>query len=353
VVQQDVPGLDLETKKDGGEADRAGEARTSEGSTPQQGLALGAADQWGEGMSESISDFRLEFDGEMLVPRITLIAYRQIYALEGWLRRICLAAWMGRFGSKWDQELDTRLRNVLEARAQRNSQRLYLGAESHDDLIWEATHAELLQLLVANSIRDSIRSLTGADSRFLEAKLSEIREIRNLLAHNRALSRRTYVILMGLLASLEEAVNTFKARVLYGSPSSIATLDDDQDWSILEGNDLRLFQGFVDRRGDFIEYVSLPVARHGDWPDARSLLRAFQRQLDGIIAFCLNKTGQEFIMLTPAILSQESQGALLDAFASNPDIWTDIPFEAQPPRFVCNPKIWFYENQSPAEIERF
>jgi hypothetical protein len=306
----------------------------------------------GEGMSESISDFNLELDGEMLVPRINLIAYRQIYALEGWLRRICLAVWMGRFGSKWNQELDTRLRNVLEARAQRNSQRLYLGAESHHDLIWEATHAELLQLLVANSIRDSIRSLTGMDSRFLEAKLSEIREIRNLLAHNRALSRKTYVILMGLLASLEEAVNTFKSRVLYGPPPSNTTLDNDQDWSIIEGSGFQ-FQGFVNRRGDFIEYVSLPVARHGDWPDARSLLRAFRDQLDGIIAFCLNKEGQEFIMLTPAILSQESQGALLDAFASNPDVWTDIPFEAQPPRFVCSPKIWFYENRPPVEIERF
>jgi hypothetical protein len=71
-------------------------------------------------LREPILDSDLEFDGEMLVPRINLVVYRQIYALEGWLRRICLAAWMGSFGSAWTQELDPTLRKTLEARVQRN-----------------------------------------------------------------------------------------------------------------------------------------------------------------------------------------------------------------------------------------
>ena len=57
-------------------------------------------------MSESLAHSHLEFEGELLVPRINLIAYRRIYSPEGWLRRICLAAWMGSFGSDWRRELE-------------------------------------------------------------------------------------------------------------------------------------------------------------------------------------------------------------------------------------------------------
>ena len=57
-------------------------------------------------MPRSESSMLLEFDGEMLVAKVNLIAYRKIYGLEGWLRRICTAAWMAKFGSAWDQEVD-------------------------------------------------------------------------------------------------------------------------------------------------------------------------------------------------------------------------------------------------------
>jgi hypothetical protein len=288
----------------------------------------------------------LEFDGELLVPRINWAAYRQIYTLEGWLRRICLAAWMGRFGSDWKEEIDSNLRKSLESRVGRNQQRLYLGAESHDDLIWQATHSELLRLLVAESVVTSIRSLTGVDSDFLKYKLNEIREIRNLLAHNRALSSRTHVILSGALASLEEAVDMFKTEILYG-PSDII---DDEIWAE-SGN--KPFQAFIARRGSFIEYVCLPVEHPGRWPDARLLLHAYRDHLDDIVAFCLNKTGDEFLVLTPSALVDESRHSLRNTFAGNPHVWTNVPFESQQPRFVCSPKIWFYENRSPLSVMPF
>ena len=43
------------------------------------------------------------------------------------------------------------------------------------------------------------------------------------------------------------------------------------------------------------------------------------------------------------------QAALCDTFAHNPSIWTYVPFVDQPPRFICSPKIWFYENRTPDE----
>jgi hypothetical protein len=297
-------------------------------------------------MNDSISDSDLEFDGELLVPRINLAAYRQIYALEGWFRRICLTAWMGRYGEFWSQQLDAGLRNTLESRVQRSRQRLYLGAESASDLIWQATQAELTRMLLAQPVTTLIRSLTGADPEFLKVKLDEIREIRNLLAHNRALSQRTHVILSGLLASLEDAVDTFKANLLYGEPDA-GTFDG------LIPSKRKPFQGFIAQRGDFMEFVCLPVQPFGKWPDARLLLRSFRKHLDGIVAFCLNKCGDEFIVLSPLALTDESREALYDTFVENQSVWTETSFEDQQPQFVCSPKIWFYENRSSLQTDIF
>jgi len=292
----------------------------------------------------------LEFDGELLVPRLNLVAYRQIYALEGWLRRICLTAWMSRYGDSWLNEMQPGLRSALETRAERNRRRLYLGAESHSDLLWETTHSEILRLMVAEKVVDGMRDLTGAEPAFLHAKLDGIRDIRNLLAHNRALSRKTHIILAGLLACLEDAVDTFKRNVLYG-PSDILGGDDGGLGShldnLLEDNDWSRFQAFVALRGNFVEYVSLPVDRDGSWPDAKCLLLTFNDYLNGIVAFCLNKTGDEFIILTPRTMADEFHYSLAETFSRNPNVWTDTGFEEQPPQFVCSPKIWFYENEVP------
>jgi hypothetical protein len=185
----------------------------------------------------------------------------------------------------------------------------------------------------------------------LTVNLGEIREIRNLIAHNRALSQRTHTILAGLLVSLEDVVGTFKQRVLYG-PSEI--LGDD-GWlgthleTLLIGNDWSKFQAFVARRGSFIEYASLPGRPFDRFPDARLLLNAFGSHLDKIVAFCLNKSADEFIVVTPRALADEDHYAICDAFAKNPAVWTKTPFESQSARFICSPKIWFYENARPED----
>lgn len=282
-------------------------------------------------MSELISESDLEFDGELLIPRINLAAYRQIYALEGWLRRICLTAWMGRYGESWTQHLDPGVRKTLESRVKRSRQRLYLGAESCDDLIWQATHAELIRLITAESVAALILSLTGVDSEFVRNKLDEIREIRNVLAHNRALSQRTHIILSGLLASLEEAVDTFKFNILYRNP-------DPGSYGGLLTGERKPFQGFIAQCGEFMEFVCLPPKPFGKWPDARLLQQSFREHLNKIVAFCLNKTGDEFIVLSPMVLPDESQNPLYETFVQNQDVWTDVPFEKQQPRFICSPK---------------
>jgi hypothetical protein len=293
---------------------------------------------------------QLEFDGELLVPVANIPVYRQLVSVEGWLRRIALAAWMGQYGEDWTPRVETSLRTRLTRRAERSHGLLYLGAESAAELIWQTTHGELMRLLAAEDA--AVKDLTGYDSAFLQQKLDEVREIRNLLAHNRALSERTYRILQGLLASLEQGIDKFKNQLLYWHDGTI--LHDDDGWvgswlaTLLEGNDWSRFQAFVMRSGKFLEYVNLP----GDssdtaFPDARVLLHVLAAQLDRIVAICVNKSGSEFGIVTPVALDEDSQAAVCKAFARNPAVWALTPFEQQEPRFICHPKIWFYENESP------
>ena len=293
----------------------------------------------------------LEYSEELLIPRINTIAYRQIYILETWLRRICLSAWMSSRGENWQDGLDSRLASTLRTRVHHNRQRIYLGAENDGELIWQATHGELIRLLAAEQIADQIEKLTGVKSDFLVRKIDEVREIRNLLAHNRALAQRTYVILSGLLASLEEAVDHFRRSVLYG-PSSILMENDGDELGIyldekLHGNDWKKFQAFVSRKGDFVELTCLPVAPFDRVVDVKQLLRAFSEHISIIIAFCLNKLGDEYIILTSRNLPRERHFALCDTFVKNPNVWTKIEYVDQEPRDVCSPKVWFYENNSP------
>ncbi len=295
---------------------------------------------------EVVPESVLEFEDELLLPKINSIAYWNVYVLESWLRRICLSAWMGTFGRGWIEEVDPQLRKALQLRLDRNRSRLYLGAELDDDPIWQATHTELLRLITAPSVVDPIRALTGTEPEFIGRKLNEVREIRNLLAHNRALSHRTHVIFAGLLASLEECVDTFKGTILYGRSE---ILDDDADSgdeyfrSIASGRPFQAYRARLDR---FIEYVCLPVEPFDRYPDARKLLLTYRTALPEIVAFFLNKTGGEYIVLTPSRLEDERHREISEIFCRNPDIWTREPFEQQDSRYVCSPKVWFYENRA-------
>ncbi|WP_329309642.1 hypothetical protein [Streptomyces sp. NBC_01262] len=291
----------------------------------------------------------LEFDGEFLVPRINQQAYRDIYTLEGWLRRLCLASWMRAHGTLWHQHLDPKLRKNLERLAEKSRRRLHLDAETSDDLIWQSDIGELLKMLTAPQIADDIHHLAGREQQEIARDFDEIREIRNVLAHNRALSPQTYALLRGSIFRLQAVVDHFRSCILYGDSD---ILHDDSDLGeylaiLLEDNDWSKFQAFVARGHGFIQYVTLPTQPLNMWPDAQRLLEVFSDHLEHITAFTMNKERDEFIILAPEKLDEDSQAALCRAFAANPGVWTHLPYEEQHPRFICSPKMWIYENESP------
>ncbi len=306
----------------------------------------------------------LEFKDEMLIPSINGEVYFQIYELENWFRRICLTAYMKEFGADWITHIPKQILNSFRSKFHKSQELLHLDIRGDDNLIWLATHSELIQLLLLGEVASQVSLLTGITQTSLSQKLDELKHIRNILAHNRAFSETTLVIVRGIIASLRQGIQYFKEEVLYPNNSKILmgkTFPVEDENGFFD-NELSRYlmarqqkykahklQVFISLYKDLYSLVSLPIDREGTYPSAARLLDAYQDVLEYILAFTLNKTGDEYSVLIPISISLEAIKRVIDKFIPEPHIWTNTGFEQQNPKYICNPKIWFYENRRPLE----
>ncbi|MFF2089783.1 Swt1 family HEPN domain-containing protein [Paenibacillus sp. NPDC058174] len=294
---------------------------------------------------------KLEFREEMLIPQINGDIYFSIYDLENWLRRICLTVYMVEYGGNWANHLPKKIKDSIKQKNDRNRELIYLDVDSEENIIWSLTQSELSQLLLNPTIWARVQELIGFSQERLAQKLIELREIRNLLAHNRALSERTYIITKGIIESLYSAIHRFKTNFIYNDSKTIME-DMDDDLSIyfsskMEGNDWGGFQAFLESNEIIYSLVCLPVNRKCNYPSAYKLLSKFNEVIDNVIAIQVNKTGDEFIVMIPKKLPNEISYKIIDLFLDKDDLFTCKEFESQHPKYICNPKIWFYENRRP------
>ena len=296
----------------------------------------------------------LEFRDEMVIPKINSELYLALYEIENWLKRICLTAYVLKHGSHWRNSISTEFEAKIKRRCKGNHELLYLDTQMDDNLIWMSTLGELSRLLLDDSAVPFVKELTGFSRERLKHKLDDIREIRNLLAHNRALSETTANILQGVIASFKMAVDNFKHYFLYcvGDIFSEEDISDAVNVHFqvgMEGNDWSRFQAFLARSKYVYSLTCLPVAPFGRFVSASKLLHKYEGEMGNILAFTLNKQGDEYSVLIPKSIEKERAIKVVDAFHRKPAVWTKKSFIRQHPKYVCNPKIWFYDNRRDAE----
>ncbi|KJD38032.1 hypothetical protein QD46_21930 [Paenibacillus polymyxa] len=295
---------------------------------------------------------KLEFRDEMLIPQINGEIYYSIYDLENWLRRICLTVYMIEYGADWMNHVPKKIKDGLVRRISKSQELIYLDADSEENMIWSLTQGELAQMLFNPKVWSRIQELTGFTQERLSQKLNELREIRNLLAHNRALSERTSIIARGIIESLHLVIDRFKNNFLYSSNMEIIEDNADNEVCVyfsskMKGNDWSKFQAFI--AGDEVLYslVCLPIALDCRYPSAYKLLNKFNGVMENILSIQVNKTADEFIILIPKKISKDNCVKIIDIFLEKDDLFTYKEFESQHPKYICNPKIWFYENRRP------
>lgn len=298
---------------------------------------------------------KLEFKDEMIIPKINGEIYYSVYELENWLRRICHSIYMIEFGESWLEHIPKNVYEGYNQRKTKNDELSYFDADSEDNLIWSLTHFELEKVLLNPEVWNRIQVIFGFSTERFKLKLSELREIRNLLAHNRALSERTARIVEGVIESLHLAVDKFKFNYLYNSDTEIILPVPSEDKvnnffaNKMSEHNHSEFQAIMSKDKDLYSIICLPVHNDRKYLSAYKLLENYQKVLNYIVAIQINKEADEYIVTFSNKISFDNIKLIIDRFTQRNNVWTKKKYEEQHPKYICNPRVWFYENRRPIE----
>jgi hypothetical protein len=298
----------------------------------------------------------LKFYDEMVIPKVNSKIYNQIFLTENWLRRICLAAYMTKYGDHWEDEVPKGIVNYQSKILDKNRDYFYLDTEDDENIIWLSTYGQLAQLLLSDKVIDNVISLTGFSHEILNSKLNELGAIRNKLAHNRALTETTDKIADGLFKSFKSAIVNFKKQLLYNSgPIHFEDSDDAiaKYYNSINYKPFNSVSNFIAISNEYYQLVALPATELMSYPyfHIGKLLRFFEDYTKYILTFLINKSGDEYSVLIPKVIDRAVTIGIIDRFLDSLyDIRTVKEYTKQDPKDICHPKVWFYENRLPEDI---
>jgi hypothetical protein len=279
------------------------------------------------------------------MPAGNLRLYRRIYVLEQWLRRILMAALMSRYGTQWRSAIPTEVSKLLRSRREQLRTRTILDVESSDNVIWLLTLDELRRLLVSSDLWPSVKELIGLQKADLDARIEEMREIRNVVGHNRATTIRTGQIFDGIDDYLWRGIDHFREQTLYRAPNFVVAEDasDPLASAVQALWDGKRRQVALASTEKFHSVTFLPVAPFTliSVPD---LLEAFHHARHTILAFYVNDRANEFAVIWPRGALLDEHRSVISGFESFCH-FTETPYAEQDPKYICDPRIWFYSDE--------
>jgi len=294
-----------------------------------------------------------EWSDEILISGANLQAYSLVYEAETWLRRVALASLLLAGGPAWATKIDSSLRGRLQAQSRMNATRWVLGIDAEEELLWSATLGQLAKVLTSQDIASQIARLTGTTGSVLASRLESIADVRNALAHNRAISDDTLAVLKGDLVVVRSAVGRFKSQTLYAQsdilsgpvPADLASFATrfEVTTDSLSGQQL-----FVSANEDFVFLVRLPVEPFDRWPRMGRVRELIGMSAHLLLCVLINKRGDELVFVLPRSLPEVEKFEVLDRFidvVSSAETWTDRPPDAQHPADASWPRAWYYENR--------
>lgn len=292
-------------------------------------------------MSSSSRRAAISFEDELPLPEINLLLYRRIYVLEQWLRRIALAALTARYGPRWNDALPTEMGKNLKSRIASLKNRVAFNTEDSDNAIWALTLDELKSLLTYDKIWPVVRELTEFDRQDLRARLEELREIRNVIGHNRAATDYTGKIFEAIDESISDGVNRFRDRLLYdfsGSQQRGTDSDDVVNQFYRSASPLGQRQIATD---EYFYYIYVLVPSAGNPVGLADLLEHFDAVRRVVLSFLINRQRLgEYTLVWPRSGTTDDHSSVLERFEVFQPVSGEA-YSAQNPKYVCHPKVWF------------
>lgn len=306
-----------------------------------------------DGPNFVLSSGSVVFRDELPVPEANIVVYEQIYVLEQWLRRIAYAALMARYATNWQRAISDAFANDLKRRLRQLNGRVHLDCENSDNMIWLLTLDELGDVLLAEGTWPTVKSLSRLPKHVFETRLADLREIRNVVGHNRAVSANTALLTAGIAVALSSGIESFKAQLLYSDSARIHFGSVDEDnvpglfarWEVKSDprSQVMLMEG-----EHFYSLTRLPIEPFDSHLKVRSFLDAMAPLAHDVLAVLVNRMGDEFTLAWPKRASDKVHERVMNFFfVDDHQRWTQTPYEKQSPSAICDPRVWFYENQRP------
>jgi hypothetical protein len=153
---------------------------------------------------------RLEFEDEIPIPLGNLGLYRRIYVLE----QVVATVRHGRTDEQVRDAVAERYTDGIWGGASAASQTVGIadvsGCRVQRHVVWLLTLEELRRLLLSDFLWPSVKQLTGLQKADVASRVEELREIRNVIGHNRATTGQTARIFEGIEGYLGSGVERFR-----------------------------------------------------------------------------------------------------------------------------------------------
>jgi hypothetical protein len=292
----------------------------------------------------------LEWVDEIPLPLTNLRIQKSAYVLEQWFRRIALAALMAKAGSRWVGAVPETLVPEAKKSLALLRKRTYLEPENSDNLIWALTLDQLRTALTDQDIAPFVFNLTGLSRTELSSQLERLRDIRNIVAHNRATNDVAWKNLQLVEKKLLAGVKQFKTTLIYWDMAEDKIRDATDSVQevfrtsgLSEGRDFVVWQR--DRFNEFRIGVDDPLRLRAPYFSLSHLLDAAEDLRSCVLAIVLPLDSledfeREFAVLWPLDVTNDQLITIRDFVLSLvPD--TSIPYTEQDPKYACDPLVWF------------
>ena len=248
--------------------------------------------------------------------------------------------------------------------------RTFLEPENSDNLIWALTVDQLRLVLIDEELTPFVFDLTAMSRRDLQQELTKFRDIRNIVAHQRATTRVTFDNFVVVAERLNLAIRHFKRDFLYPAYSDQAEPvyvtgegDDDEPMHSVPGGMGEFFaasglargrQFIVSDVGRFFDYQALPVdpdMATGGFVDVASLLDEFHDVRKAILCIRVpHRISQGGLSVSwPKDVSEQELTVIRDACLSV-RATSQVPYTEQDPKHICDPMIWFEQGAAGGEL---
>jgi len=247
---------------------------------------------------------------------------------------------MARFGSQWGNSFSNDMIRSVKSRLENLKNRVAFNTENSDNLVWCLTLEELGSLLLYEKTWDITRELTSFHRDELKGRLDDLREIRNVIGHNRAATQYTMDVFDAIDRNLGEGISRFRDRMLYdlgGVQASPATVDAVVDLFFQDRSPLGRDQ--ITQDGFF--YYAHMLAGAGQPVELGALLERFDAARRAILAFLVNRRSSgEFALVWPKSATDDEHRLIVELLG-RPPVGRGSDYLTQSPRYTCHPKIWF------------